>query len=658
MRYLKTNTAILLCVGPFLDKTDGVTSEVGSMAASVTTLIAETDAGSAPTIVLDNVLGNDATNPVTHITNDDAGYYYLTLTAANLNRLGRAMVTISGPATHCPVFHELMILPANIYDSMILGTDLFDVSCTQILGTAVSTPATAGILDVNLKNIANATVSASTAQLGVNVVNFGGSAGTFAGGRAETNVSHWLGTAAATPTVAGVPEMDVTHWNGTAVSAPGTAGIPEVNLKNIANAAVSASTAQLGVNVVNFGGSAGTFASGIPSSSLTTAAINSVADQVWDEALSGHVAAGSAGSGSYIIRSNTAQAGDATHITLDASASAVDDFYNSQQLSIVSGTGVGQGRIISDYVGSTKIAAVATWGTNPDATSVFVIEPFGSIPGASAPTAAEVADAVLDEALVDHVTSGSLGQMIGGLGARTGTAQAGAASSITLDASASATNDLYNYSYISLFSGTGAGQTRQITDYVGATKVATTNLAWTVNPDATSVFFIFPCGLDATTVATIVTGVWAATRAGNAAAGSMGEYVNADVLRVSGNATAADNAQSFFDGTGYAGTGNVIPSVTTVTGNVNGNVGGNVTGSVGSVTGAVGSVTAFAANSVTAAAIAADAVTEIQSGLATAAALTTVDTVVDAIKVKTDSLTFTVAGQAERAVHQRLRAHG
>lgn len=41
---------------------------------------------------------------------------------------------------------------------------------TQILGTAVSTPATAGILDINLKNIANATVSASTAQLGVNVV--------------------------------------------------------------------------------------------------------------------------------------------------------------------------------------------------------------------------------------------------------------------------------------------------------------------------------------------------------------------------------------------------------------------------------------------------------------------------------------------------------
>lgn len=57
------------------------------------------------------------------------------------------------------------------------------------------------------------------------------------------------------------------------------------------------------------------------------------------------------------------------------------------------------------------------------------------------------------------------------------------------------------------------------------------------------------------------------------------------------------------------------------------------------------------ANTVTAAAVAADAVTEIQSGLATAAALNTVDDFLDteiaAIKAKTDSLTFTVAGQVD-----------
>ncbi len=65
-------------------------------------------------------------------------------------------------------------------------------------------------------------------------------------------------------------------------------------------------------------------------------------------------------------------------------------------------------------------------------------------------------------------------------------------------------------------------------------------------------------------------------------------------------------------------------TITTVSGNVD----GNVTGSVGSVVGAVGSVTAAVtvgtinANVVNASALAADAVTEIQAGLATSAEIT------------------------------------
>lgn len=46
--------------------------------------------------------------------------------------------------------------------------------------------------------------------------------------------------------------------------------------------------------------------------------------------------------------------------------------------------------------------------------------------------------------------------------------------------------------------------------------------------------------------------------------GSTIETVN--VTQISGDSTAADNCESFFDGTGYAGTNNVIPTVTTLTG--------------------------------------------------------------------------------------------
>ncbi len=49
----------------------------------------------------------------------------------------------------------------------------------------------------------------------------------------EVDVTKWLGTAAATPTVAGVPEVDVTHWIGTAAATPTVAGVPEVDITHL-----------------------------------------------------------------------------------------------------------------------------------------------------------------------------------------------------------------------------------------------------------------------------------------------------------------------------------------------------------------------------------------------------------------------------------------
>lgn len=93
------------------------------------------------------------------------------------------------------------------------------------------------------------------------------------------------------------------------------------------------------------------------------------------------------------IRSNTAQTGSATTITLDTGASAVDDFYKNDFIYITGGTGVGQCRKISGYVGATKIATVTAWGTNPDVTSTFAIIPFDAVSsgsGGSGPTAQEI----------------------------------------------------------------------------------------------------------------------------------------------------------------------------------------------------------------------------------------------------------------------------
>jgi len=56
----------------------------------------------------------------------------------------------------------------------------------------------------------------------------------------DVNLTEWLGTAAATPTVAGVPEVDVTHWLGTAAATPTVAGVPEVDLTHLGGVAQSA----------------------------------------------------------------------------------------------------------------------------------------------------------------------------------------------------------------------------------------------------------------------------------------------------------------------------------------------------------------------------------------------------------------------------------
>jgi hypothetical protein len=155
---------------------------------------------------------------------------------------------------------------------------------------------------------------------------------------------------------------------------------------------------------------------------------------------------------------------------------------------------------------------------------------------------------------------------------RTGTAQAGAAGTITLDASASATDNLYKACWVLLTGGTGAGQVRYIDSYVGSTKVVSVaTKTWTVTPNATTTFAILP----------------------------------------------AHDIQSVYD----------------VTDNVLGNVEGSV---LGDVSPGAGSITAAAmgAGAITAAALASDAVTEIQSGLATSAALATVQADTDNIQTR------------------------
>lgn len=272
-----------------------------------------------------------------------------------------------------------------------------------------------------------------------NVTQFGGTSGTFSSGRPEVNTTHWGGTAVASATV----NANMTQISGDSTAADNLEAATDGTGYNVGNGSIVAAsvtgavgsvTGNVGGNVTGtIGGltaaalkdffdtdSTTTYASAVAGSVVKEIADNAggasltlsdIADAVWDEAQSGHLTAGTFGQRLAIIRANTAAGGASGSITLDASASATDDFYNNNLVHITAGTGAGQARFIEDYTGSSKVATVSpNWVTTPDNTSVFVVTPFDTLPGTSAPSAADVADAVWDEARAGHVSAGSFGE--------------------------------------------------------------------------------------------------------------------------------------------------------------------------------------------------------------------------------------------------------
>ena len=93
-----------------------------------------------------------------------------------------------------------------------------------------------------------------------------------------------------------------------------------------------------------------------------------------------HIDVTNGGSGYVNTNTGTALAGSTTTtIVLAATASTTNDIYNGMTIYLSAGTGSGQIRVITDYVGSTKTATVSDWtansGSTPDTTSVYEVMP-------------------------------------------------------------------------------------------------------------------------------------------------------------------------------------------------------------------------------------------------------------------------------------------
>lgn len=186
--------------------------------------------------------------------------------------------------------------------------------------------------------------------------------------------------------------------------------------------------------------------------------------------------------------------GDAVTLTIaiKARAGATSRVVHTEYFNNVQATKIYQGPVITSIseliVTITQTAGTGRsiiWSLEYDAGAPTVAQVVAGI--GAIPTAAAIADAVMDEAASDHVANGSFGAKFQ---TKIGVAQSGSPTTIQLAAGAVSADDQFNNGFVCILAGTGAGQQRGIVDTVNATDTLTV-ATWTVEPDSTSVYVVF-----------------------------------------------------------------------------------------------------------------------------------------------------------------------
>ncbi len=408
----------------------------------------------------------------------------------------------------------------------------------------------------------------------------------------------------------GLLPTNVTQFGGT--NGTFAAGRPEVNTSHIAGAAVSTSTAQIGVNVVNAAGTA------------------------W-------------GSGAITAASIAADAITAAKIAngaIDAATFAA---------------------------GAIDAAAIATNAIDADALAADAVTEIWA--GSTAPSAATIADAVWDEDATAHQTQGTFGQAIGDPVADTNTiykavvtdatggtvgvdvvAVKGDTAAILADTGtdgvvvAASSKSGYSLTATTGLGNQTANITGNVSGSVGSVTAAVT--VGSINANA-----VDAAALAADAIAEIADGVWDEDATGHQTQGTFGQAIGDPVADTNTIYKAVvTDATGATIGVDVVAVKAETASIQTDTNDIQARlpaalVSGRMDSSVG----------AMAADVVTSAALAASAVTEIQTGLSTLDAagvrsavglasanldtqLSTIDTVVDSILVDTAEIGVAGAG--------------
>ena len=113
------------------------------------------------------------------------------------------------------------------------------------------------------------------------------------------------------------------------------------------------------------------------------------------------------------VVSGTADSGTTTTMVDAARTEADTDYWKDMAVLFTSGAISGQARLITAFAPATDTITFSPATTQAVGTNTYEIIPNVAAAGASAPTAAEVADAVWDEAASGHLTAGTFGVQCG-----------------------------------------------------------------------------------------------------------------------------------------------------------------------------------------------------------------------------------------------------
>lgn len=119
--WLKQSTAFDFELGPFVDSTDGFTAMPSLTIAATAVYVSKGGAALA------------AKNEATALTGtgDSLGFYACKLDATDTNTLGNLRV-YSYVATALPVWQDFLVVPANVYNSVVAGSDKLYVDAVEI----------------------------------------------------------------------------------------------------------------------------------------------------------------------------------------------------------------------------------------------------------------------------------------------------------------------------------------------------------------------------------------------------------------------------------------------------------------------------------------------------------------------------------------------